>query len=117
MPSAEELAFGRALVTEVEDVEFALFEDPSGPWLTVVLDVRVGALTDVLRLDFDDRGVEGGWSSSGWNADCGLRARHIGLPITSGDDYLMIPRGDLGTADLAREAAAWFRRVQRKHEG
>lgn len=117
VPTPEELAFGRALAADVEDLEFCLFDDPSGPWLTVTLGVSVRGLTDVLRLDFDPTGIEGGWSSSGLNADCGLRARHVGLPVTSGKDHLRVSSGDLGTADLARVAAAWFRRIRAEYEG
>lgn len=116
-PTAEELAFARALAADVEDLQFLLLDDPSGPWMTVTLEVDVRGLGEILRLDFDPSGIEGGWSSSGFNADCGLRARHVGLPITSGKDHLRIPSGDLGPVELAREAAVWFHRIRAEHEG
>jgi hypothetical protein len=62
---------------------------------------------NTLRLDFDDRGIRGGWSPSCLNWDDGVRAEEA-LTDLAGPDGLDFPAAGASVQELARRAAEWF---------
>ena len=81
--------------------------DPDGtPWLLISLDLVDGdAIVDVLRLDFDDRGLRGGRSPGLLNWDDGVRAEHAQVDLAATDSLVLTsgpPRA------LASTAWRWF---------
>ncbi|MDQ7806450.1 hypothetical protein Q5425_22140 [Amycolatopsis sp. A133] len=65
-PTDAELAFATSLNSLAPGLDYWLHADDDGtPWLLVSLDFfKKRAVSATLRLDFDDRGIRGGWSPS-----------------------------------------------------
>ncbi|GGS43118.1 hypothetical protein [Actinokineospora fastidiosa] len=108
-PTAAELAFMTALAALVPGLDYWLHADDDGtPWLLVSLDIVEGdSIRDTLRLDFDERGIRGGWSPACLNWDDGMRAEDALIEM-SAPDSLVHPAGESSIDDLARRAAEWF---------
>lgn len=108
-PTAAELDFATALAELVPALDYWLHADDDGtPWLLVSQDrVEGGAVRATLRLDFDGRGIRGGWSPSCLNWDDGMRAEEALIDLVGGDG-LHRPAAASTPADLARHAADWF---------
>ncbi|GGP73722.1 hypothetical protein [Saccharothrix coeruleofusca] len=104
-----ELAFAMSLNGLVPGLDYWLHADDDGtPWLLVSLDsIEDRAVRDTLRLDFDERGIRGGWSPSCLNWDGGVRAEEALIDL-SGPDGLVHPADGSSVEDLARRAAEWF---------
>lgn len=80
-------------------------DDDGTPWLLVSLDiVEDHAVRDTLRLDFDERGIRGGWSPACLDWDDGMRAEEALIEL-SGPDGLLHPADGSSVEDLARRAA------------
>ncbi|MEU8418738.1 hypothetical protein AB0C24_38555 [Amycolatopsis japonica] len=104
-----ERAFAMSLDTLVPGLDYWLHADDDGtPWLLVSQDIVEGdAVRDTLRLDFDARGIRGGWSPACLNWDDGVRAEEALIDL-SGPDGLHYLADRAPVEDLARRAAAWF---------
>ncbi|MCR6488866.1 hypothetical protein M8542_39165 [Amycolatopsis sp. OK19-0408] len=102
-PTDRERDFMAALDALLPGLDYWLHADDDGtPWLMVSLDlVEDDRITAVLRLDFDDRGMRGGWSPGDLNWDDGLRAETAGVEFRGPDGI------EAAAGDPAR-AAAWF---------
>lgn len=81
--------------------------DPNGtPWLLVSFDVvEGGAIVDVLRLDFDSRGLRGGRSPGLLNWDDGVRAEHADIDLNAAG---ALPPVAGSPRQLASIAYRWF---------
>jgi hypothetical protein len=67
------------------------------------------ALVKTLRLDFDSRGVRGGWSTDNMDWDANIRAEAAGVDMNPPGGISIAASG--GTPDeMVRAAAAWFQR-------
>ncbi|MEU5259252.1 hypothetical protein [Amycolatopsis sp. NPDC021455] len=108
-PTGAELAFARSLNSLVPGLDYWLHADDDGsPWLLVSLDfIEMRAVRATLRLDFDERGIRGGWSPSCLNWDDGVRAEEALIDLT-GPDGLVVPVAGTTVEDLARRGAEWF---------
>jgi hypothetical protein len=108
-PTGAELAFATVLNALAPGLDYWLHADGDGtPWLLVSLDLIEGrSVRATLRLDFDDRGIRGGWSPSCLNWDDGMRAEEALIEL-SGPDGLVFPANGSSVEDLARCAAGWF---------
>lgn len=108
-PTAEELAFTTSLNALAPGLDYWLHADDDGtPWLLVSLDlIQEHVIRDTLRLDFDARGLRGGWSPSCLNWDDGVRAEEALIDL-AGPDGLLVPANGSSVEDLARRAAEWF---------
>ncbi|SES40523.1 hypothetical protein [Lentzea albida] len=108
-PTVSELTFATSLNALAPGLEFWLHADDDGtPWLLVSLDLIEGdTVRDTLRLDFDSRGIRGGWSPSCLNWDDGMRAEDALINL-AGPDGLVLPAKRLSIEELARRAAEWF---------
>jgi hypothetical protein len=108
-PTVSELTFATSLNALVPGLDFWLHADDDGtPWLLVSLDLIEGdTVRNTLRLDFDSRGIRGGWSPSCLNWDDGMRAEDALINLT-GPDGLVLPANRLSIEELARRAAEWF---------
>ena len=108
-PTAAELAFATSLNALAPGLDHWLHADDDGtPWLLVSLDLVEGhVVRNTLRLDFDSRGIRGGWSPSCLNWDDGMRAEDALIDL-AGPDGLDFPANQLSIEDLARRAAEWF---------
>ncbi|TDP96794.1 hypothetical protein [Labedaea rhizosphaerae] len=104
-----ELAFATTLNELLPGLDYWLYADDDGtPWLLVSLDIiDDNAVLDTLRLDFDERGIRGGWSPACLNWDSEMRAEAAGIDV-SGPDGLVRQTIDSPVEDLARRAAEWF---------
>jgi len=60
-----------------------------------------------LRLDFDERGIRGGWSPASLNWDDGVRAEEARIDVSGPDGVRYLADG-ASVEDLARRAAEWF---------
>jgi hypothetical protein len=112
-PTVSELTFATSLNALVPGLDYWLHADDDGtPWLLVSLDLIEGnTVRNTLRLDFDSRGIRGGWSPSCLNWDDGMRAEDASIDL-AGPDGLVLPANRLSIEELARRAAEWF--TQRK---
>jgi hypothetical protein len=108
-PTEAELVFATSLNALAPGLDYWLHADDDGtPWLLVSLDLIEGnTVQSTLRLDFDSRGIRGGWSPSCLNWDDGMRAEQALIDLT-GPDALVFPTDQLSIEDLARRAAEWF---------
>ncbi|UGT43168.1 hypothetical protein LTV02_07190 [Nocardia yamanashiensis] len=108
-PTAAELAFAISLNALAPGLDYWLHADDDGtPWLLVSLDLLEGdAVRGTLCLDFDGRGILGGWSPSCLNWDDGVRAEEALIDLT-GPDSLVLPADGSSVENLARHAAKWF---------
>lgn len=108
-PTDAELAFAMSLNTLVAGLDYWLHNDDDGtPWLLVSLDlVEDNAVRDTLRLDFDERGIRGGWSPACLNWDDGVRAEDALINLSEPDGLSHAADG-ASAQDLVRRAAEWF---------
>jgi hypothetical protein len=108
-PTVSELTFATSLNALAPGLDFWLHADDDGtPWLLVSLDLIEGdTVRNTLRLDFDSRGIRGGWSPSCLNWDDGMRAEDALIDL-AGPDGLVLPANRLSIEELARRAAEWF---------
>lgn len=109
-PTAPEEAFAVRLDQQVPGLDYWLHEDTGGPWLLVSMDVpgRGPRAGRTLRLDFDARGIRGGWSPASLNWDDGLRAGRAAINTTPPEGFdVDSPPATLD--DLVGLAAAFFR--------
>lgn len=108
-PTEAELAFATSLNAQTPGLDYWLHSDDDGtPWLLVSLDLIEGnTVQNTLRLDFDSRGIRGGWSPSCLNWDDGMRAEDALIDL-AGPEGLLLPANQLSIEDLARRAADWF---------
>ncbi|MGK3208471.1 hypothetical protein [Amycolatopsis sp. MEPSY49] len=113
-PTQAELAFATSLNALLPRLDYWLHADDDGtPWLLVSLDLIEGrTVSATLRLDFDGRGIRGGWSPSCLNWDDGVRAEEALIDLT-GPDGLVFPANGASVEDLARHAAEWFTRPKK----
>ncbi|WP_290051896.1 hypothetical protein, partial [Amycolatopsis solani] len=97
-----ELAFATSLAPEPD---YWLHADDDGtPWLLVSRDcIEKRTVIATLRLDFDDRGVRGGWSPSCLNWDDGARAEEALIDVV-GPDGLVVPAA--GAPAMSQSCAA-----------
>ncbi|RSN60572.1 hypothetical protein DMH01_14825 [Amycolatopsis sp. WAC 04182] len=104
-----ERVFAISLDALVPGLDYWLHADGDGtPWLLVSLDVvEDNAVLATLRLDFDERGIRGGWSPACLNWDDGVRAEEALIEL-SGPDGVIHPADGASVEDLARRAAEWF---------
>lgn len=104
-----ERVFAILLDALVPGLDYWLHADDDGtPWLLVSLDiVEDNAVLATLRLDFDERGIRGGWSPACLNWDDGVRAEEALIEL-AGPDGLIYPADGASVEDLARRAAEWF---------
>ena len=102
----------------VPGLDYWLHADEDGtPWLLVSLDIVEGdAVRATLRLDFDERGIRGGWSPSCLNWDDGVRAEQAMIDL-SGPDGLAGTADGLSSEDLAHRAAEWFTAPKQRCDG
>lgn len=106
-PTAEESLFLAELSERIPGLMDWYHEDADGSrWMIVSHDFVVGnAVRATLRLDYDGRGLRGGWSPACLNWDDGARAADAGIDTR--------PPDGLHVDDVAREsavqiAADWF---------
>lgn len=113
-PTHAELAFATSLNALVPGLDYWLHVDDDGtPWLLVSSDlVEGGIVSATLRLDFDKRGIRGGWSPSCLIWDDGVRAEEALIDL-AGPDGLVVPASGSSVEDLARHAAEWFTRPKK----
>lgn len=106
-PTAQERIFFDELSALVPDLHDWYHDDPDGtPWMIVSHDFVVdGELRKTLRVDFDGRGLRGGWSPAYLNWDSGVRARDAQINTTPPDG---LSSNDLEPTEAAATAAAWF---------
>ncbi|MGW7532415.1 hypothetical protein [Amycolatopsis sp. NPDC054798] len=104
-----ERVFALSLDALVPGLDYWLHADDDGtPWLLISLDiVEDNAVLATLRLDFDERGIRGGWSPACLNWDGEVRAEDALIEL-SGPDGLIHPADGASVEDLARRAAEWF---------
>jgi hypothetical protein len=108
-PTEAEIAFATSLTAMTPGLDYWLHADDDGtPWLLVSLDLIDGnVVQSTLRLDFDGRGIRGGWSPSCLNWDDGMRAEEALIDL-AGPDGLDFPGQGSSVQDLAHRAAEWF---------
>jgi hypothetical protein len=108
-PTDAELAFATSLNSLAPGLDYWLHADDDGtPWLLVSLDfIEKSVVSATLRLDFDDRGIRGGWSPSCLNWDDGVRAEEALIDL-AGPDGLVVTAAGTSVEDLARRSAEWF---------
>jgi hypothetical protein len=108
-PTADEVAFARALAEIVPEAELFLLADPDGtPWLMAAhYLLRDGRLASTLRVDFDKNGIAGGWSKTNLSRDFGSRADPPEVDMDP-PDGVQLAIGTEGVAALARAAGEWL---------
>jgi hypothetical protein len=106
-PTATERIFFAELSALVPGLHDWYHEDPNGtPWMLVSNDFVVGqGIRSTLRLDFDGKGLRGGWSPACLNWDSGVRARDAQIDTTPPDG---LSEDDLEPKRAAMVAAEWF---------
>jgi hypothetical protein len=121
-PTAAEMEFSD-LLTEMLKVRIkelylteVYFQDDRGPWMIMGLSFTrhvpgqdLLPSGKVLRLDFDSRGIRGGWSRYGMNGDVNVRAEHAHVDMSPPDGISLSAVGRT-VEELARAAAEWFQR-------
>ncbi|SBT37263.1 hypothetical protein [Micromonospora auratinigra] len=108
-PTAEESTFFAELAARLPEIQDWYHQDDDGTlWMTVSYDfTQDNRIYQTLRLDYDGKGLRGGWSPSCLNGDDGVRA-DAAMIATAGPAGLRLDCVD-PTTDAAA-AAAWFRR-------
>jgi hypothetical protein len=115
-PTAAEADFiGRLEALVPRALEFYFWQDRDGsPWMIAFrgFSEMRGAdmvLVKTLRLDFDSRGVRGGWSTGNMDWDARIRAEAAGVDVDPPGGISIAASG--GTpGEMARAVAAWFQR-------
>jgi hypothetical protein len=115
-PTAAEADFIERLEALMpRSLEFYFWQDRDGtPWMITFLSfsemrgVDMG-LVKTLRLDFDSRGVRGGWSTDNMDWDADIRAEAAGVDMNP-PDGISIAASRSTSDEMARAVAAWFQR-------
>jgi hypothetical protein len=115
-PTAAEADFIERLEALVpRALEYYFWNDPDGtPWMIAFRSFSEMRGTDMAlvktaRLDFDSRGVRGGWSTDNMDWDADIRAEAAGVDMNPPDGISIAASGSTPD-EMVRAAAAWFQR-------
>ena len=97
------------------NIWFLYLTDDDGPWMMGILTFKRTYsdgevwITKILRLDFDEQGIRGGWSPYNLNGDDDIRAEYANVD-TSPPDGISMSAAEHTIPELAQAAADWFQR-------